>query len=199
MKTNIILSAICLMMSFTAYSQQDEKASVFSIIPQTGFNLSRLTSDAADGVRIGYQFGVSTRIGRRLYAQPGFYWMRQNPRFIGGDPIGGGNDITEEFTISGFQIKGLAGYKVVDTRIFKLRAQAGPAFSWVSGVKDNRFELEKEDFKSSIWGAEVGGGIDLFFLTLDVNYEFGISKVFNSISDARNNVLFITLGARLDF
>jgi hypothetical protein len=198
MKTRLLLLYVCLMTSISAYSQTDAKNSAFSIVPQAGFNVSRLTTEDTGG-RVGAQFGVSARFGQRFYVQPGFYWLRQVPNLYQEPDQLNESALEDDVAINGFRLQALAGYKLVNTSVFNLRAQAGPAVSWVSRVRDNEFGLVRNDFNSTIWGAKVGGGIDVFFLTLDINYEIGLSQVFRTYSDARNNVLSVTLGARLDF
>jgi hypothetical protein len=182
------------------HAQDSAESSFFTLVPQAGFNTSRLTTDSKDGGRLGYQFGLSAQVGQRFYVQPGVFWLRQFPNYL--DENSNQTLTEDDIDIHGVQVQALAGYRLVDSRVIKLRANAGPALSWVSRVKDNNFSLQKGDFNSPIWGGKVGGGIDVFFLSLDVNYEFGLSNVFQSQTEhsaAKNNVLSVNLGARLAF
>jgi hypothetical protein len=198
MKKILIIPIIVLILFNSSYAQPDVIHSVFSLIPQVGFNVSRLTSDAESGGRLGFQFGTEARIGKALYIQPGFYWLRQIPQFI--QHHDQAPELTEDnIAINGFQVSGLVGYKLINTEILIFRFQAGPAMSWVHRVRNNAFGLAEEDFNSSIWGAKIGIGADINFVTLDINYEIGITDVFTDVSTARNNVFSVNLGFRLDF
>jgi hypothetical protein len=198
MKKTLIISIILLILFNNSYAQPDVIHSTFSLIPQVGFNVSRLTTDAESGGRLGLQFGTEARIGEAFYVQPGFYWLRQIPQFI--QHHDQASELTEDdIAINGFQVSGLVGYKFINTEILIFRFQAGPAMSWVHRVRNNAFGLAEADFNSSIWGAKMGIGADIYFVTFDINYEIGLSEVFTNVSTARNNVFSVNLGLRLDF
>ena len=80
-----------------------------------------------------------------------------------------------------------------------LRFYAGPAFTIVTSVADNDFGLEKEDYNSTAIGGVIGAGFDLTSLTIDVNYEIGLTDVFDDENDdvtTKQNVLRGMLGLK---
>ena len=70
-----------------------------------------------------------------------------------------------------------------------LRLYAGPTVTIVTSVADNDFGIVKDDYESTIWGGVLGAGVDVSTLTIDVNYEVGLSKVFKADDDAKQSVL----------
>jgi hypothetical protein len=202
MKKNFFV-LLFLLVAGQVSAQFDVSYPRFVLMPQAGFNLSRLSSDTLDGGRVGLQLGVTAQVGitPRFYAQPSVYTLRQFPAFFEDAP----NQTTQtskDLIIHGIQIQTLAGYHILDKGIFRLRGHAGPSLSLVTQVKPNQYGLRRSDFKPIIWGAKVGAGLDISFLTLDVSYEHGLSPVFESGTErpsARNHVLSVNLGVKLGF
>lgn len=160
------------------------------INPKIGVNTSRLSTDPDRGkvkARVGYQIGLDARIGDRVYFQPGLFWFKQSSRLktaeqINETPI---QEIEDDLNRQGLQLLTLVGFNVVDGDDFKLRINAGPAISIITTVNENDFDLRRDDFKGTNLTGNVGLGFDIFFLTLDYNYEFGFSDIFdnNTFSD----------------
>ena len=60
--------------------------------------------------------------------------------------------------------------------------------------------LTKEDYASTIWGWDLGAGIDVWFVYLELAYEAGLSPVFSDTDkhgNGKNNAFLLTLGANL--
>ena len=55
-----------------------------------------------------------------------------------------------------------------------------------------------DDLKNSTWSVQMGGGIDVFFVTLDVRYEMGVDNIYNGSSDVemKNNIFNVSLGIK---
>jgi hypothetical protein len=69
------------------------------------------------------------------------------------------------------------------------RVYGGPSATMIMDVDDNAFLIEKDDYKDTIWGAQVGAGLDLSSVTIDASYEWGLSNVFkNDTDDKKQNV-----------
>ncbi len=93
----------------------------------------------------------------------------------------------------------LLGYKIVKLPMFKLRAFAGPVASFniddsFSSTLSQQFK--DEDLEGAVWNAKVGAGIDVWKLTLDVDYEFGLTDVSSEFLK-KNKMMNVTLGFRL--
>jgi hypothetical protein len=56
-----------------------------------------------------------------------------------------------------------------------------------------------DDIKNSAWSVQMGAGLDVFFVTLDVRYEMGINNIYNGDSDLnmKNNMFNVSLGFKL--
>jgi len=56
----------------------------------------------------------------------------------------------------------------------------------------------KDDLKNSVWSAQMGAGMDVLFMTLDVRYELGIDNLYNGSNDLslKNNMFNVSLGIK---
>jgi hypothetical protein len=111
------------------------------------------------------------------------------------------------------------GYQI-DGGLLKLRANVGPVMYFTLSQKqevDNEGNTQSVNFdnldaKGMTWGAALNVGLDVWKLTLDVNYSFGLSSFFKSddvnwsfgqssgtihLDKTKQNVFTITLGLKL--
>jgi len=191
----ILIIAFGLLLSNYAFSQ-------FTINPQAGLTASMLTTDpegTETSGRIGYTFGASARMGDKIYFNPGIFWVRSSNELTTrtqledeGTSFG---EIRDNASINMIHIPMQVGLKVINTDPFALRLAAGPSLSWVTNVQDNDLGLTQDSYNERIWGAKVGAGIDILFLTVDLNYELGITELYQN-SDAKNNILSLTAGIK---
>lgn len=173
----------------------------FTFNPQIGVNASRLTTDPVGTereARVGYQLGFNLRLGEgNFYFQPGVKWLRVGTALKSKSQLGSGFDFKDNVDVSSVQVPVLAGLRLINTKLLGLRANAGPALTLVTSVNDNAFGLKKEDYQSMIWGGIFGIGVDLLIITVDLNYELGLSKVFENATEAKNNVWRFEAGVKL--
>ena len=107
------------------------------------------------------------------------------------------------------QVPILVGFNVIDLDVVTLRAQVGPTANFVLQSKtlyDQTYTLEgqtaeiantttdeKFNPKNISWGVQAGLGVDVLKrITLDINYNFGLSKMFDALNET-------TLGETFDF
>ena len=112
------------------------------------------------------------------------------------------------------QVPVLVGFNIIDLDILTIRGHVGPTANFVlksrtlvdytysvtgdSGSETQHGQSTSDDnetfnTKSITWGAQVGVGVDLLKrITLDINYNFGMSKVFEQLNST-------TLGEYFDF
>jgi hypothetical protein len=169
-----------------------------TVNPQFGVNASRLTSDPAfannpEG-RVGYTIGLNLRIGDRVYLQPGGFWSQQGSRLVTTDDLGD-IEFQDDLDINFIKVPVLLGYKLVDGYGFALRIGAGGVANFLVDVKDNPFGKTRDDFNDTTFGLRAGLGMDIFFLTLDVDYEYGISHYFTDGSE-KQQMLSFALGIK---
>ncbi|MDH3649941.1 MAG: PorT family protein [Saprospiraceae bacterium] len=172
-----------------------------SLRPHAGFNSSSLSH--ASGVqfedRLGSQFGLDLQLGGRFYVQPGIMWESAT------------NELKQEFdersntfTINRIRVPFMMGYKVLGpqtSRLIDFRMFTGPNVSFtVSKDLGGDPLFNKDDFRNSVWGWNVGAGLDITILFVDVGYTFGLSEVFDSVQPGvRNNLFYANAGLRIGF
>ena len=106
----------------------------------------------------------------------------------------------------------LMGYQFLDLDLIKMRATVGPVFYFAVGKAEYVMEGDDKPLpnivdatKKSTLGGAVNLGVDVWRLTLDVNYSFGLSKVFKDeltvlgrsipvADNTKQNIFTVTLG-----
>lgn len=231
-KTFIILAAL-IVLSGSAFAQGFD----LSIGPKVGYQTAKLSYHKADiksGFAEHFTLGVFARVEiGNLYVQPEVLWFKSSNVFdlsttvtqdtiIGGITIPSGASLDFTLKAMNIQVPILIGYKfnVIDG-ILAIRPQVGPTLNFVipqrtlvnpsiGSAEPTEIDKETFDTKSIAFGLQGGLGFDVFNFTLDINYNFGISKVFganiinntswgqyidtNNISDAHNKMFMVTLG-----
>lgn len=160
-----------------------------SIKPGIGINVTDFSKvpDGTNNVqgKVGYQIGASALIGDKLYVEPGVFVQKQSTDFVVSGVENQNINISNE--ISSIRIPVNVGYHILgsESSPFALRVFGGPTASIVTNVKEsNVLNLDKSDYKGMNWGAQVGAGVDLSFLYLDVSYEWGLNQFLKDASNA---------------
>ena len=231
-KTFIILAAL-IVLSGSTFAQGFD----LSIGPKVGYQTAKLSyhkEDIKSGFAEHFTIGAFARVEiGNFYVQPEILWFKSSNVFdletnvthdtiIGDITIPSGANLDFTLKAMNIQVPILVGYKfnVIDG-ILAIRPQVGPTLNFVipqqtlvnqSIGSADPTEIDKETFdtKSIAFGLQGGLGVDVLNFTLDINYNFGISKVFganiinntswgqyintNNISDAHNNMFMVTLG-----
>ena len=203
----------------------------FCIGPKIGYQTTKLSLEKAEikkGFSDHFTAGVFGRITfNNFIIQPELLWFKSGQVFnfdIQPDANinQGGLDVSLNPSLTMTQ-QNLAfpiflGYQI-DGGILKLRANVGPVMYFVLNQKqtvDNNGNTESVNFKNldtkgMTWGAALNIGLDVWKLTLDVNYSFGLSNFFKSdnvdwsfgqyhgsfaLDKTKQNVFTITLGLK---
>jgi len=194
-----LIAVIMICFSGIAWSQ-------ITITPQAGINISKLQNPVdIPGLNIeiseviGLQLGGNIRIGSDFYLQPGFYYHK-----IGSDlkivsELEGIQDFNGKLNIDIIQIPLLIGYRFLRLGLFDLRIHGGGSLSFVTRAEDEIIGiLSKDDFNKNVWGLVAGGGFDVLFLSVDVDYEFGLTDMLRTeLLKTKNNVFRINAGIKL--
>ena len=201
-----------------------EKASI-----KSGFS-NHFTS----GIFVRANFG-------RLYVQPEVLWFKTSDVFdvnvVGTGSnnylnIPTGADVSLTLNQMCLQVPVLVGYDILDLRLITLRGHIGPTANFVlssktlvdysvSATNGDGAQITQEgeadtneglNPKTISWGMQVGLGVDLLKrITLDINYNFGMSKLFgklndtplgetfdfSNIDDTKQNLFMVTVGIKL--
>jgi hypothetical protein len=164
-----------------------------------------------------FQAGVFARVGlgKTLYIQPELLYAVQKKNYTVTLQDVANKNVTYDklINVNTIDIPLLLGYKLLDLKLINVRAFAGPKFRLNSNsslafsnlVKPagsgSTITLDglKSDFQSSKIGLEVGAGIDVLMLTLDVRYNL-IGDMYNpKVNDFNlpSNTFAISLGWKL--
>ena len=171
--------------------------------PQAGVIGSNLTSDATeidDQARLGYAVGGQVRLGGRGYVAPGIFWQHSSLEATSVDDATL-QEVTDDLEVDAIVVPVHVGYNLasgngMDTKSSGLRVYGGPTVTMVTGVKNNAIGVTEDDYEGTVLGAQFGAGVDLAGLTIDANYEFGLTNTFKADEDTRQNAARATLGLK---
>jgi hypothetical protein len=217
----ILLPVILLVFTSSIFAQ------TFDFGIKAGINSQKITTDSYKGIsgytfsdfksdaKMGYNIGAFARIGgNKLYIQPELlYSIRKGNTNVTLASSSGGltaGAYTQSFDIKSVQVPLLLGYKLIDLKLASIRVFTGPAMSVI--LKDSQVKLtsaggvavdptlyDPKTFKDNVWNWQLGGGVDVGPLVVDVRYEWGLTNV--SDGDVtkigfinKSNILTFSLG-----
>jgi len=164
-----------------------------------------------------FQGGVFARIGlgKKLYFQPELLYNMQKTNYTVSLQDAVNKNVTYDklVNISTCDIPLLIGYKILDLKVANVRAFVGPKLRFDAGSQLDFSNLVKpagsastitldglkQDVLKSKIGLEIGAGVDLLMLTLDVRYNL-IGDMYNpKINDYNlpSNTFIVSLGWKL--
>jgi opacity protein-like surface antigen len=219
MKKTFLLIAALLMMGSAAFAGGGFD---IAIGPKVGYQTAKLSYQKADIKSSFSNHFTAGLFGRvtigRLYVQPEVLYFKTSNIFDGhvtgvesnnlfNLPTGANVNIT--LNQMNLQVPVMIGVNIIDLDIVTLRAQAGPTANFVlksQTLYDKTYTLDGQqseientttdqsfDTKAISWGVQAGLGVDVLKrITLDINYNFGVSKMFDALNET-------TLGETFDF
>lgn len=219
MKKTFLLIAALLMMGSAAFAGGGFD---LAIGPKVGYQTAKLSYQKADIKSSFSNHFIAGLFGRvtigRIYVQPEVLYFKTSNVFDGhvtgvesdnlfNLPTGANVNLT--LNQMNLQVPVLVGVKIIDLDLVALRAQVGPTANVVlksqtlfdktytiNGQQENMENTttdQKFNTKSISWGLQAGLGVDVLdLITLDINYNFGLSKVFENLNNT-------TLGETFDF
>ena len=203
MKKFLVL-AIALMASTATYAQ------FFTIGPKVGFSSSRLSLEEARQIRagnstVGFHAGAFTRFSvLGFYLQPELLFTQSGGQIEIKDQANDTFNQVQDLTYNKIDVPIMLGFRMGSV----LRVNAGPSFSLILG-QDARTEGTTDEvrnrYEDSTVGYQIGGGLDIGKLVLDVRYEGSLSRLGSSVqlggrrfdTDYRNNQFSVSLGFKL--
>ena len=157
------------------------------INPQVGVTYQSLTQ-RPDGysykAELGWQAGLDARFGDKFFVQPGAFLGRSVTAVTYNTDIPGGAAgsvlVEDNLVRTSLKLRGLLGYRVVDTYQFDIRLMLGPSYDVLLSVdqRDGNLTWNEGDFSNGSWNIDVGVGFDMGLFTLSPNASFGLSRVF---------------------
>lgn len=239
MKKTFLLIAALLMMCSTAFAGGGFDIAIGPKIgyqtSKLSYDKANIKSDFSNHFTAGL-FGRVT-VGR-LYVQPEVLYFKTSNVFdahvVGVDenenlfnlPTGANVNVT--LNQMNLQVPILIGVNLIDLDLVTLRAQVGPTANFVlqsKTVYDQTYTINGEQAdiantttdqefnpKSISWGLQAGLGVDVLKrITLDINYNFGLSSMFeklndtqlgetfdfSNLDDTKQNMFMVTVGIKL--
>lgn len=221
MKKTFLLIAALLMLGSAAFAGGGIDLAIGPKIgyqtAKLSYNKANIKSDFSNHFTAGV-FGRVT-VGR-VYVQPEVLYFKTTNVFdasvVGVEsenlfnlPTGAHLNLT--LNQMNLQVPIMIGVNIIDLDIVTLRAQVGPTANFTLksqtlydetySIEGQQFELDQNnattdknfDTKSISWGVQAGLGVDILKrITLDINYNFGLSKMFDKLNDTQ-------LGETFDF
>ena len=243
MKKTFLLIAALLMMGSAAFAGGGFDIAIGPKVGFQTAKLSYDKAAIKDGFSNHFTAGIFGRVTfGRLYVQPEVLYFKTSNIFeasVTGEgstnllnlPTGANVNLT--LNQMNLQVPILVGVTILDLDLIKLRAHVGPTANFIlksQTLFDQTYSIGGEtqtmtteqqnvttdqnfDTKSIAWGAQVGLGVDVWKLTLDINYNFGLSNVFNTLNDTtlgnyfnfgntdpastKQNLFMVTVGFKL--
>ncbi len=99
----------------------------------------------------------------------------------------------------------LVGFRLFRTSDpVNLSFHAGVSADFVTSINTNNNALQSDEYNSPFWGGVIGAGLDFAFLTFDLDYDYGLSQIFEPSyqpygSGPRNGSVIMTVGVRSPF
>jgi hypothetical protein len=178
----------------------------FTFGPKIGYTASKLSTDLdsiAANAKSNFQIGAFFRFGKKLYVQPEVFYATSGAKLKQSDSDGG----VGEVKLKNISVPVLVGFKLINAKVINLRLMAGPVVNFIIDKKVTASEfyqdpLQDSDFKNAAWGFDLGAGVDVFFLTLDVRYEFGLNNIYivpdgGQDQTIKSNLFVVSLGFKL--
>lgn len=150
--------------------------------PKIGYQASKLSfkkSDMKSSFSNDLNLGFFTRFSfNRFIIQPEVLLSCQNT----------------SIKLNNLSVPVLLGFKLVDHKNFKMRANVGPVAYFTVGNKSSAT-------KDVNMGSAFGIGLDIWRITMDINYNLGLTNIFDDVvaevSEAKQNLFVLMLGFKL--
>jgi len=197
MKKNFFFTTALILLAHIATAQLELK-------PAIGMTVAKFDSDPVfelnnDSLvtngKVGYQFGASLAIGRKLFAEPGIFYTRlaQDMQPTIADK--------EDFTYSAgyMRIPVNFGFQFIGSpnSLAGLRIFLGPSLMFPLSIKENDYPVEKDNVTSPQFDIFAGAGLNIWFLFLDVSYGWGLTPQYiNDPIEAKMQSLYANIGFR---
>ncbi len=192
--------------------------------PKVGYQTTKLSLDKnviKSDFKGNMTFGVFARLTiKKFVVQPELLYFKSGKVFevnALGDNWGLNNLIpnpTFSINQSNLALPVMIGYQFIDIPIIKMRANVGPVFYFAVGKA--QYSMNGEDIplpvenvtENMTMGAALNLGIDIWKLTLDINYSLGLTDVFDDEfefagheidlgDNTKQNIFTVTLGFKI--
>lgn len=204
----VLLLFAAMLLATVANAQYD-----FSMGPKIGYQTAKFTLDRELLKSSGNMtFGAFARVNiNKFVIQPELLYYKSEKFF---ELNLGATNPSLTIQQRNLYLPVFFGYHLIDTELLKVRANVGPTFYFNVGKTDyilNKTTITKvqdSPIEDVSFGAALNLGVDIWRMTLDVNYSLGLTDafddeikiggyVFDLGDDTKQNIFMITLGFRL--
>ncbi|MCU4162622.1 porin family protein [Carboxylicivirga caseinilyticus] len=161
------------------------------------FTSSDNLDDIKNNAKSGFLFGAygKVRLIGSLSFQPELYYAKKTSELKA--YYNGGFDVSQN-DFHTWDIPLLANLQLLDLSVIKVYGVAGPVASFIAKTKTDIPELD--EYKKANWTFQAGAGVQIWRLTADVRYEWGLSDI-SDLADynigQKTDVLTFSVGYRL--
>jgi hypothetical protein len=143
---------------------------------------------------LGYQLGVAFKKGSFTYWQVGLMY---NYSAFGFNTVASNID-TGKLNVQALDIPVTLGINFLSfAKIVGLRAFVSAIPAFTLGVGNNDFGISKDNVNSFVFYVGGGIGVDIFFLMIDIGYNYGTQSLMkNSTSSTNPGQAYVNLGFR---
>ena len=170
--------------------------------PKVGVNVSALDAKLTDlsaEARVGWNAGVDLRFGEStFYFYPGVHYHSMSARLFKDIEGTDGMNLKDETTIQSVRVPLNLGVRLTgEGGLLAIHAKGGVTPAYVLGVqeKEGSINFTKDDLTNLTWSANVGVGVDIWFLTADLSYDMGLTNFFSD-ADGKNNMVTLSVGMK---
>ena len=219
--------AVLLFVALFVATAVNAQISPITFGPKVGYQTTKLSTNK-DVIKSDFKgnmaFGVFARLTiKNVVLQPELLYYKSDKMFevdVMGDNWGIGNLIpnpTLSISQSNLALPVMLGYQFLDIPFLKMRANVGPVFYFTLGAAEysvNGDDVPLNFGKDAVtedmtMGAALNLGIDLWKLTLDINYSFGLTEVMDDDievpgigelelgDDTKQNIFTVTVGFKI--
>lgn len=152
---------------------------------------------------LGVMAGADVRIGHEFLFTPGIFFSRNATiTKFKGDSIFTGNELEDKLIRSSLKLRTMVGYKIINQKNLKLLVNAGPSYDFILSVdnSEDKIDFEENDFNGGSFNLDASVGVDIWFLTAELGYSYGLTEAFSNDSDiqlefdSKFNTFYVAVG-----
>jgi len=164
-------------------SMFNQDGSNFAFGPKASFHFNKLyfNQNFTSSFEPGFEGGIFFRFGKKWYMQPELlYSFRQTNFEVLLDEVNTNIAAQNHYVI----LPILIGYKILNGESSNIRLLFGPKFAYRLATNKPEFDDILKPFE---YGCEVGVGLDVSIVTLDISYNFYFSQ--SNTNELSQNIL----------
>jgi hypothetical protein len=193
MLKKLMLATVLLFGSATHIFAQDSGDGMqYSIIGGVNFGYFNTVPPLNDAVSsFGYMIGIGGNVGKNVFFEPGLEFASY------GSTITMTDGIDHKMRSNYIRIPAEVGVKLFNDAPLNAEIRGGLSESLLVGFTDDVTgapPLLRHDISDTRTAGILGGGVRVFFLKLDLEYEWGLTNFFANNGDSKLSALYIVLG-----